>query len=945
MPIMASFVHVTTGADTANADDHKYKWMRFTSDDLSSGVKIFQPWLKTTTVGTVTVYSWTDIVALWAEVGRIGDDISARELAGEPVSPDAVARGLAVALQGMPATACTRPQGVRFMQHNCRDLPAEKLAELTLTAADLLSRDTTYLPAWQSATYGHASQLGVPSVLGWLYYYDPQFMRGETDASQKLWDLREYATIQKTLPENHASERPNPPSVPTPADAANPPSNHAAIEAAVDNWEEHRRTPHPDSVDPEMAMYVVVDLLSSNQYQADWRLRPELPEGPPRDAAAAFEIYSSGASLDGTTSGMRSRIRGAVSALAAEGETAPLEQLLDDKSISAPAYLVAFKELAQLLLSEERQKDAHLYTPHGARALNNALKPYAAFLDHIRSEAPAEGAAAQPSVERLLERLTEHIANTSATHGVAAAAGGGGAMITSSAGGAPAAGKHVGYAAWQKAASLQVNAQVLFWLDSLVKKGATSLQIHRAIFVCSNKDHPKWTSTGFLHAIGWGTINAALVDSNLSAIYEYATNHYIGLYLAHMIVAAMRRSNLLTEEQVEHLKGFSLEQLASKLRAGDWATLDLVNTADLAIQGRLAELTYRKPPPSIPYAVTLTDPSSVTRIIVIVKAIFEALGMQRDGDNSVAGLMHSLNTEVVASTATPTVVLAKRLMSNAQLYKLALKLAGRDYHAARGAVSVHHDLPSTNFKEEDIGPAQKLHTRQMDLLVKLTEEQQARDFLGGLDTTDTLALGESSATAASALIIRQHAGGTAGAGKKQAGDDVAGGKRQRGEQEDADTDEKKRKSSEHQKELDEKSRAKVKALAEAFDSATKTEITGKPTEQQAISFVGRSFDLTALRDKYGTDKCWPAIIAGSCGATPEKRLEYARKCCPQEADTHPDQCDAHTLPDGCRLSQFRLDKPGRASKSTGVKGKGGGKGKGKGRGGGKGKGKSGGRRK
>ena len=69
MPIMASFVHVTTGADTANADDHKWKWMRFASDDLSSWVKIFQPWLKTNTVGTVTVYSWTDIVALWAEVG------------------------------------------------------------------------------------------------------------------------------------------------------------------------------------------------------------------------------------------------------------------------------------------------------------------------------------------------------------------------------------------------------------------------------------------------------------------------------------------------------------------------------------------------------------------------------------------------------------------------------------------------------------------------------------------------------------------------------------------------------------------------------------------------------------------------------------------------------------------------------------------------------------
>ena len=149
------------------------------------------------------------------------------------------------------------------------------------------------------------------------------------------------------------------------------------------------------------------------------------------------------------------------------------------------------------------------------------------------------------------------------------------AATATSVGGAPSGGKHVN--TWLKAAAMTVNAQVIFWVIAMLKKGATSIEVHQAIFVAANDEHPGWKSTGFLHAMGWGVINASLVNSDLAPIYEYSSDHYLGKYFAHMIVGAMQRSGLLSETQVTYLKGFSLERLAGKLRSGDWSKLDLVN--------------------------------------------------------------------------------------------------------------------------------------------------------------------------------------------------------------------------------------------------------------------------------------------------------------------------------------------------------------------------------
>ena len=70
MPLMASFVHKSTGAVTADEGAHRWLWIRFDDDAFASKLKVFQSWLGINTVGSGLVDSWTDIVAFWSEVGR-----------------------------------------------------------------------------------------------------------------------------------------------------------------------------------------------------------------------------------------------------------------------------------------------------------------------------------------------------------------------------------------------------------------------------------------------------------------------------------------------------------------------------------------------------------------------------------------------------------------------------------------------------------------------------------------------------------------------------------------------------------------------------------------------------------------------------------------------------------------------------------------------------------
>ena len=81
MPLMASFVHKTTGVTTDEAGDHGWLWIRFDNDAFASKLTAFQPWVGSYTVGSKLVHSWTDVVAFWSEVGRIGDDIVAYAIA------------------------------------------------------------------------------------------------------------------------------------------------------------------------------------------------------------------------------------------------------------------------------------------------------------------------------------------------------------------------------------------------------------------------------------------------------------------------------------------------------------------------------------------------------------------------------------------------------------------------------------------------------------------------------------------------------------------------------------------------------------------------------------------------------------------------------------------------------------------------------------------------
>ena len=949
---MASFVNPASGESTTDAGVHLFKWVVVSDDDLSKNLKEIQPWITTTTMNGTVWYAWADLVVEWLEFGVTGDAIAPRLALAEVIGPAAVVRGLLTILDPMPKEALTRSQFARLARHRARRLPEAGVAEITLRVADLIPRPTLYLPAWQHITYAEADSMGGGMFLSWWYFYDSESARGQSDASFLLNQVRAFAVTQGLLAENLLPPRPPLP-IPDPvasATAGAPPVNQDAIEAALAAAEHDRRMEQPDAIDPQTVRFAVLDLAAYNPFQIDYCYRSEAMEGPPRRAAATMEVASLRLSIGGGHLGVRARLQSIVSAAIPEGEVNHLLTLtrMEGDVLQPPSYAPFLKDLAQILLPSEAAKEEVLLTPQGIRTLNVALSKHAAFIDHQLNTTSSEGDH-RPSTRDVLEWLTRRTAENPAVVGGSLAYAASNPAAAASVNVAGSAGKGLNNAAYFAAAQKPENAQVMIWVASITADPAsTSVDVHQAIFVVKNTDHPTWVPTGFLHALGWGTINAAVIDPKLAAVYEYSSNKYIGIYLCYRISHAMQRARLLTEEQVSYLKGFSLEELAKAVRSNDWSKLDVVNLIDYEIQRKLAEMTWLDAPAATPFELTLTDTAMVTRATCLIKALFEAFGMQRDGDLSIAKLCTDLNTEVIANTAMPTKVLTKMIEANVAIYQYAFTLAGRDYAACRGATNVHMLLPPTNYKREDLQPHLDARTRKMEQLHKVMVEMGARKQIGAdVGSFDASQGGVEAAVAAirSGYYAKTKAGKATGSTATD-----AEAKRQR-EAEGAEAETKKAKLEKEKADKEaarkaesaEKSRAKRAADAAAFDAATCAPIEGLPPNQ-TLTFGTRTFDFHALTEKWGTDRCWPAIIAYQCGADHATGLKYARKCCPQNDTVHPDGCAEHTAPSGFKLSEFRTDKPKPASgKGKGGKSGGGGKGKGKNskkKGGGKGKGKN-----
>ena len=937
---MASFVAPNTGIVTADDRVHKYLWVSIDDADMAAKLKTWQSWIATPkAINGITVWSYTDLLALAVEILLPGPGIADDLILTAPPGPGAIMRGLAAALGDDRPPPQSRAQGAKLLAHKARSFSPADITAVTLVPADLVQRQGTYIPVWQRITYHEAEHMGGGLTLAWLHYYDPSAVRSGLTASTALNSIRARAVAARILRPNLAAPRQPPP-------GPNDPQNQEQVDAAAGALAVHNLTPQPDSIPADEVKFAVLNLLGGNQYQANRQLRTDHPEGAARRAAMTEEIDSFPIGIDGLSPGYRNRLRVAIGAAGQAGDPNHLNDFLGDERQSAAGLLASMKDMAQSLLPPEMQKDALLYTTQGIRALNIALVTHAAYFEHHRAAAASAGAAA-PTVEARLEQLAVRVGEIDATGGAITAAFGGGQVSSANQSGA---GRTACRASWTAAAARPENARVLLWLsDMLEDESTTSVEIHRALFVSANAAHPDWRSTGFLHALGWGNINAALLDHKYALIYEYATDYYIGLYLADALVSAAVRSRLVTAAQQVWLSGLSLTALAKSLRAENWAGVDIVNDVDNAIQSELATISYRAAPPKTPLAVTFCDTVTVTRAVIFLKALMEALGLQRDGDGSVAELMTDGNAAIISNTTFSVAAMCRIVEAYQAIYKAAITATGRAYTWTHSDVNVRADLPTRNYPPTAIEGLLRNLKMLHDRLAAAEDAAATQRLLKSMgDSAPPPAAGQSNVSAAAILLRSAHSGG----GADGAGGGAEAGASKRKAAKEATKADKSDKASKQPKpdtaadadkaKLAREEEVKKKAAANtaALDAATGVEVEGQPGGQQQMKFGNRTWDLTKAREQWPAGSCFAAIFAASCSSDPAKSLEYARKCCPMTTAQHPDGCAAHKIPeDATRPNALRVfplkrgggDKgKGKGGRGTGGGGKGGGKGKGKG---------------
>ena len=253
-------------------------------------------------------------------------------------------------------------------------------------------------------------------------------------------------------------------------------------------------------------------------------------------------------------------------------------------------------DLAQLLLAPGARTEITLFTVQGIRAVNTALQPHRAFLEHMRASAKADGDV-PPTVEEILEKIAVRATEAASTAVTApGVTGGAGTLVAGGTGTASRLQQAITIAA-----SKSPNADILLWVEAqMKKKNHNSTRVHGILFVAKNDKHPEWNSTGFLHALAWGNVNAGNISHHLAYIYDYSTDWHIGVYFAEKLTSAALRAGLITEEHKKLLLGFSLEKLAKAARNDNWLVDSTWSTMATSPSRRRSpgSPTARRPPRS-----------------------------------------------------------------------------------------------------------------------------------------------------------------------------------------------------------------------------------------------------------------------------------------------------------------------------------------------------------
>ena len=893
-----SFVD-TYGADTADPAVHGFAWMRFADNAEGEGFRAWQPWMRWQDRNGVLCFQWVDCVSFFSEVALFDASILAVGVVTSPPGPARVRAGLVTVARSIQKVRQTRAQGATALSRAARNLSPADRAICTIGILDTILRDGNAQPQWQaSITYGllETAATGAEALVA-LYYYEGDAMRTPPGTIAMLLAVRRAAerTGRLRLVTGYAPY-PAPPPAPLPT----------------------------DDVDALEVAYAICEAMGDNGFN-DPAQRVSYPVGPARAASRQAEVEGIVTRPTGDSPEMRRRAFDTVGACATN-----ITLLLDprgDEIFTTGRAVTAMTTAAAQCVDAVHRAPAVLFTIPGMRALHNGLIPHVAWMNLP----DVLVLALQDKLEKLSDRCTLFAANAGNAGGSQFSAVGAGAFAG---GGATQTGGPTNSLGWRQSIVMATQsgdaAGILHEVEALLHdQGTRSEDIHELLFRGCSQAAPARRSTGLLHAMAWGSVDAGALNPSWALIKVYSTDEAIGRYLFRMVTDYLLRNRQLTPDQVSRISGTSLVTLAKALRSSSWGkgTIDIQNDVIRAITAQLAEASSLAAPPKTPSYLVYADHTQNTRIPGVTSCVLEALGMQRDGDGSLRAEMDASHATIVGNADhLPPGALAKLLRAQKELWEAGWQELGDLYHPTRGGTNASAALPTQNLRNGEASSRRVLFDR---LFHDLTAAYQQQALIG--QASGTAKLSGADALAAANEELRRSSGAKkqprldGGADDK---DEPLTKKERKGKPSAADAADEEAEKQRRRNDQDEKLRQKY--------GSERGKMQGTQ-DAPVFVFGDKHFDVKKAREAWPKGCCVPSLCAASLGGNNvELRKLFARNACPVKSDD-PNAADhkwgakCHAVPDGAAKGHtFIIAAAGAKKKGKGMtdaKGKGKGKGK------------------
>ena len=897
-----TFASAADGAATDDPAVHNYRWMRVDPD--AAAILQDMPWIRSMSpagAGGLTLFAWTDCVALATEAWRLVTSAEPMSIVRRPPGALATAAVINITIKSNDQ-AITRHRALaaahlRAVAAEIREAAAQdgataadkdKASALDLKASDLLTRLPLSTPGWMTGiTYGAAHSQCRFGLLRMLYFYNGEALRARPGSQviTVLQMLRDACTMGGLLVANTAG----PAAAPIEADFAAETDAAVRAQLLAVALAAHADAPPPDNQDAEITAHVVISQAARNHYETKHSLRSDAKAGAERHIHQLHELQGCATTPDGDSQGMQMRLKGMVAAEAQSFERFVGLDTIKDMTNGELAQLMA-EVAASLKLDTATLPMTTLGTVRGLAALERAMARVSTWMRHTLYNHDSTELDTEGKLEALREHLDELEANGPSVGAGAVRAATEDATRVGPMGKGASQGAIAAYQKeYAQGASSELAHELAEYTADPQHSAAGALE--RGFRGCS-EEHPNRRSTAFIHAILLNNISPCQVSHHLWRFAEYSSDLHRGEYYAKMIMAAMVRAKHLSTEREKKLYGFSMVKLSQGLR-GDWSKIDLYHVVFHAIEEELARRNNAVPPDyTTPERLVYTDMQKNAKLPTVLRGLMEALSQQTKGECSLYEAMLEHNSQMAGLTGFGAKAVAQLLLATAEMYRGMLGEAGRAYHAATNGQNVIACFPPTNLRPEALDRLNEVFNLKKDGLDEAQRQIDMAHHLDVVGSSSKQARGENSMAEAMALLRGDQTTAPNGGGggkegeKRQSKAEKRKAAREAEEQADAAA----KKAKADKQKTSEENLAKRHAL---FKAAGQGVLSG-PADNQIWTFGPVKFNLTKARAAY-PGKCVLAICAGACGGTREQKLELQRQVCRSGAEAHPDGCAEHTF--------------------------------------------------